>query len=233
MASGPLGILGVIGLLLVGAIAIGLVVVFSIRLFGLFFRLIGHIFATIGRWIGDVFRLVGAVVVALVFIPLILLNIVIGRWSASAHFGRALTDEFRTMGACVYRLVVGHPLRLFGLRGVTEGLEQRLPNAMAQAPGPDKPSKKRVGMFEGYKIVGSLKGGGSGGKLYIAEPDEVKQAVFAKRRLGEIDQVVIKAVLETRGDAHNRELLDILRGPYPSATIEGAGVCEHEASWQL
>ena len=48
-----------------------------------------------------------------------------------------------------------------------------------------------------------------------------------------VDQVVIKAVLETRGDAHNRELLDILRGPYPSATIEGAGVCEHEASWQL
>ncbi len=192
MASGPLGILGVIGLLLVGAIAIGLLVVFSIRLFGLFFRLIGHIFATIGRWIGDVFRLVGAVVVALVFIPLILLNIVIGRWSASAHFGRALTDEFRTMGACVYRLVVGHPLRLLGLRGVTEGLEQRLPNAMAQAPGPDKPSKKRQGLFEGYTIVGSLPGGGSGGKLYVAEPDELKRAAYARRGHADIDRVVIK-----------------------------------------
>ncbi len=63
---------------------------------------------------------------------------------------------------------------------------------MAAAPTRDKPSKKRVGMFDGYKIIGSLKGGGSGGKLYIAEPDEVKRAVFAKRKLGEIDQVVIK-----------------------------------------
>lgn len=42
-----------------------------------------------------------------------------------------------------------------------------------------------------------------------------------------VDQVVIKAVLETRGHAHNRELLEVLHGSYPTAHIEGAGVCEH------
>ena len=93
MASGTLSILGIIAALLVGAVAIGLIVVLAIKFIGLLFRLIGHVFATIGRWIGDVFRLIGAVVVAVVFVPLILLNIVIGRWSASAHYGRALTDE--------------------------------------------------------------------------------------------------------------------------------------------
>ncbi|HIB69856.1 MAG TPA: hypothetical protein EYO33_33460, partial [Phycisphaerales bacterium] len=92
----------------------------------------------------------------------------------------------------MYRFFIGNPARLFGLGGALEGVERRVPDAMAAAPTRDKPSKKRVGMFEGYKIVGSLKGGGSGGKLYIAEPDEVKRAVFAKRKLGEVDQVVIK-----------------------------------------
>ena len=133
MASGPLGILGIIAALLVGAVAIGLIVILAVKFIGLLVRVIGHIFATIGRWLGDIFRLVGALVVAIVFVPLVLLNIVIGRWSAAAHFGRALTDECKTMGACTYRIVIGHPLHLVGLRGVTEGIEQRLPNAVAFA----------------------------------------------------------------------------------------------------
>ena len=181
-------ILGLIG----GVVLIGLAIVFSITIIKITAKVIGHIFSTIFRWLGDIFRLIGAFVVALVFVPLVVLNILIGRWSASAHFGRALTDECRTMGACLYRIAIGHPLALVGLKGVTEGIEQRLPAAMAHAPGADKPSKKRQGLFEGYTIVGSLPGGGSGGKLYIAEPDELKRAAYARRGHEGIDRVVIK-----------------------------------------
>jgi hypothetical protein len=181
-------ILGLIG----GAVLIGVAIIFSITIVKFLVKLVGHVFSTVFRWLGDIFRLIGAVVVALVFVPLVVLNVLIGRWSASAHFGRALTDECKTMGACLYRIAIGHPLALIGLKGVTEGIEQRLPAAVAHAPGADKPSKKRQGLFEGYTIVGSLPGGGSGGKLYIAEPDELKRATYERRGHHGVDRVVIK-----------------------------------------
>jgi len=72
------------------------------------------------------------------------------------------------------------------------GLEERIPEAVANAPGSDKPSR-RTGTFEGYTIVGSLKTGGSGGKLYVAEPDEKKAASFARSGIEDVGQVVIKS----------------------------------------
>lgn len=163
-----------------------------VKVFRLIGRFIGHVIRFVLGMIKDTLRAVGAIVLAVVLSPLILLNVVIGRWSASAHFGRALKNEFKTVFVSLYRVAVGHPLKLIGLGGAMEGLEQRLPKVIAEAPGADKPSKKRVGMFDGYTIVGSLPGGGSGGKLYIAEPDELKLAGFSRRGVPDASQVVIK-----------------------------------------
>ncbi len=150
-----------------------------------------HVFRFVSGMIGDVVRSFGAVLTALLFTPLVLGNVVIGRWSAAAHYGRALKDEFGTLGHCLYRVVIGHPARFFLLGGLLEGVERRIPEAMAQAPGADRPSS-RTGQFDGYTIVGSLPGGGSGGRLYVAEPDARKRAAFAKA--GHlIEQVVIKS----------------------------------------
>ncbi len=182
---------GIILACILGAVLLGFGIYFFIALMRVLGKLIIHVFTTLGAWIGDVFRLIGAVIVSIVFVPLTVLNVAIGRWSASAHYGRAFTSECKTVGACLYRIAVGHPLRLIGLSGLTEGLEKRLPQAMADAPGSDRPSK-RQGMFEGYTIVGSLQGGGSGGKLYIAEPDELKKAAFNRQGFHTVDRVVIK-----------------------------------------
>jgi serine/threonine protein kinase len=178
-------------IIVASVLGLGLLIYLIVRLFQVIVRLVTHVFGTLGRMIADIFRLVGAVIVAVVFLPLILANIVIARWSAAAHYGRAFTDECMIAKGCVYRVLIGHPLRLFGLAGLVEGLEKRLPQAIAEAPGPDRPSK-RQGMFEGFAIVGSLPSGGSGGKLYIAEPDELKRAAFEKRGHGGVDRVVIK-----------------------------------------
>ncbi|HHN77137.1 MAG TPA: hypothetical protein ENK11_00480, partial [Phycisphaerales bacterium] len=177
--------------ILAAVVAVGLAIFILLVLGKVFFRLVGHVFGVLGAMFSDFFRAIGALIVSVIYVPLILLNIVIGRWSAAAHFGRVLTSECRTAGACAYRVLIGHPLRLFGLGGMTEGLEQRLPQAVAAAPGRDKPSKSH-GMFEGYTIIGSLPGGGSGGKLYIAEPDELKRAAFNRQGHRGVDRVVIK-----------------------------------------
>lgn len=160
------------------------------------FRAIGwfiaHIARFIGRTVADVLRAIGSVIAAIVFIPLTLLNIVIGRWSAAGHFARALNDELGSAASALYRLFVGNPARLLLLDGALEGIEQRVPNAIAHAPGSDRPSR-RSGQFPGYTITGSLKGGGSGGRLFIAEPTQEKHAAFARVGVPSVDAVVIKS----------------------------------------
>lgn len=153
-----------------------------------FFR---HIFRFIFGMVGDVVRSIGGVITSIVLVPLIIINVLIGRWSAAGHYGRVFQDEFVGIGHCVYRVFIGHPAKFFLLGGLVEGIEQRIPQAVAQSPGADRPSRS-TGEFEGYKIVGSLQGGGSGGRLYVAEPDERKKAGFS-RGGREVKQVVIKA----------------------------------------
>ncbi|TVQ32388.1 MAG: hypothetical protein EA376_05835 [Phycisphaeraceae bacterium] len=188
--------MNIIGGLLLSILAVVVAVMAVIYIIVPVFRAIGWIIRQVYNFItgviGDLLRIIGSVVTLLFFIPLVVLNVIIGRWSAAAHFGAAIQQEVVSVGRCFYRVLIGHPARLFGLTALTEGLEKRLPEAMAKAPTSDKPSK-RTGVFEGYQIVGSLRGGGSGAKIYIAEPDATKRAIFARSGVTDVDQVVIKS----------------------------------------
>lgn len=183
----PLIILG----FMAAAVALAALIFLFTALFGLTWKILGNIFRFIGAEIGDTLRLIGSLLTAVLFAPLVVLNIVIGRWSASRHFSDAFSAELGSAGRAGYRLVMGNPARLLGLGRALEGVEQRIPRAMAAAPGRDTPAK-RVGQFDGYTILGSLQGGGSGSKLYIAEPDQIKRAGFARQGIGPVDRVVIK-----------------------------------------
>ena len=154
--------------------------------------LVRQIFRFIGGEVGDLLRLIGAIITSIVLVPITLVNVLFGRWSSAAHYGRAIENEGKAIGGCVYRIAIGHPARLFCLTPLTEGLEQRVPQAVAGAPGPDRPPR-RVGQFEGYTIVGSLPGGGSGSKLYIADPSPQKLAAFARAGQTQVGRVVIKS----------------------------------------
>ncbi|MFG0305873.1 MAG: serine/threonine protein kinase [Phycisphaerales bacterium JB040] len=189
----------VIVAVMAAAIGLPIAVYLVYKLFGLIFRILGNLFTFIGNEVKDAVRLVGTVIVIPIFSLLVLLNVIIGRWSAAAHFGRSVGAECSSFGACVYRLVVGNPARLLGLGGALEGVEQRLPQAMAEAPGRDKPRRASGGKFEGYTIVGSLPGGGSGARLYIAEPDPIKRAGFDRRGMDDVRRVVIKAFSQSDG----------------------------------
>jgi serine/threonine protein kinase len=59
----------------------------------------------------------------------------------------------------------------------------------------------RAGQFEGYSIIGSLPTGGSGAKLYIAEPDTTRRQMLARDGFAEVDRVVIKAFSLTEGSS--------------------------------
>ncbi|MCC6908960.1 MAG: hypothetical protein IT430_13535 [Phycisphaerales bacterium] len=210
---------------LVGAVLLTGIVMFIIVPI---FKGIGFLLAHLGQFIGgmfrDIFRFIGAVPAAIVFATLSVLNVIIGRWSASAHFGANVQRELKTMASCVYRVGIGHPLRLIGLGSMLEGIEQRVPAAVAESPGRERPSR-RAGQFDGYTIVGSLPGGGSGGRLYVAEPSPAKRERIA-RQMGDCpDRVVIKSFAIADGSS----LPQIVR---ESRALEGARqiglILEHE-----
>jgi len=178
-----------------GLIALVLLIALAIILIGKTVQGVGWIFRHIGRFVigefADLLGLIGALLTALVLVPLVLGSVIIGRWSGAAHFTRACAAELGAVCASAYRMLIGRPLELLLLTPVTEGLGRRLPEVLKAAPGRDTPTP-RTGQFDGYTIVGSLKGGGSGSKLYIAEPDEIRRAAFERQGHAEVDRVVIK-----------------------------------------
>lgn len=192
-------------------------------------RFVRHIAIFIWRTLADSLRCLGALLLAIVYVPLTLGSVVIGRWSAARHFGNALTSELTNAGLSLYRFALGNPARLFLLDGLTEGIEKRLPAVLAAAPTADSPrntppkaatsihnantsdltsdapqdqqtGSPRRAQFDGYVIVGSLPSGGSGAKLYVAEPDEFKAAAFIRDRI-DVGQVVIKSFSLTEGSS--------------------------------
>jgi serine/threonine protein kinase len=187
-----LGILSIVGVILAVAIAVLLISYLIVPIFKGLAWLIARLFHFVVGMLKDSVRFIGALLAIIVFSPLVVINIIIGRWSASSHFGRAIKNELSIAGACLFRVLLAHPARLFAMDGLVEGLEQRLPEAMAQAPT-SEPHGKRAGQFEGYKIVGSLPTGGSGSKLYIAEPDPIKRAALERSGFRDVGQVVIKS----------------------------------------
>lgn len=156
---------------------------------------LGRIVEFIGGVFSDAARLVGAVIAAIVFIPLALANVVIGRWSAANHYADAFRRELRILGSRAWSIVVRRPLRLLFLEGMLEGVEGRAAEAVRQAPGSEKP--RRGGEFPGFEITGSLPAGGSGAKLYIARPDEKTRG----RLEGAPDEVVIKSFALAEGSS--------------------------------
>jgi hypothetical protein len=187
--AGFLAILGSVVAVAIGVVIVMYIVVPLAKGVGWIIRQVARF---VGGEVGDALRIVGALLTQVILFPLVIANILIGRWSAAAHYGRAMQGECAALGMCLYRMAIGHPARLLCLTAVTDGIERRLPQVVAAAPTSDKPSPTRTGQFEGYRIVGSLPGGGSGGKLYIAEPDAMKRAIFERNGQTDVRNVVIK-----------------------------------------
>ncbi len=156
---------------------------------------LGHIFAFGKGEVVDALGAGGGLITSIFYLPLILLNVVVGRWQAANHYGRALESEIVRTGSCLYRVAVGHPARLLGLRSLTHGLEERVPAVVASAPR----GKDGRPAFEGYKITGTLTPGGSGARLFLAEPTHDTLRRYASSGRMTPRQVVIKSFSLAQG----------------------------------
>ncbi|MEM1165388.1 MAG: hypothetical protein AAGI30_03760 [Planctomycetota bacterium] len=170
-----------------------------------------HVFGAIGSGL----RCVAAGIVSVVLAVMTVLSVAVGAWSNARRLGRRLQSQLEIMLMTAYDAVLGHPLRLVMLGPVADELEHGFgPSLQAtrremhtrragRAGGPRGAGGSRgtaSTKFPGYRIVGTLKGGGSGAKLYVAEPDAKTFDKLASR--GEIvegDRVVIKCFDSAHG----------------------------------
>ncbi len=205
MMGSPIGTLLI---MLVGIAGAVLAIVFvAVPLFQGIGQLIGGLFRAIGWLIAhffefvigvitDTLRFIGAIPTLMVFSVLALVQVLIGRWSAANHYSAAVVNECKVGAGCLYRVALRRPLKLIWCHGLLEGMEQRVPQVFEAAPTADLPSKT-TGQFDGYTIVGSLRSGGSGAKLYVARPEERKRSALP----GKPDLVVIKSFAITDGSS--------------------------------
>ena len=119
MAASLLTVLGICFGVVLGILAIIFLVVPLLKgigwmiggLFNALGWLLRHVFEFIGGMLKDTVRFVGAIIAWLVLIPLVLLNVVIGRWSAAGHFFRSMKREVGVGTTCLYRVALQRPLR--------------------------------------------------------------------------------------------------------------------------
>jgi len=100
---------GILISVLAVTIAILLVMYVVVPLFTFLGWFIRHIARFVGGVISDALRAIGSVIVMPVYVIAILGTIIVGRWSASGHFGRMLQGEFATIGRSLYNIVIGRP----------------------------------------------------------------------------------------------------------------------------
>jgi len=152
--------------------------------------LIRRLWAFLAGEAADLVRLIGAVVAGLVFGAAAMINAALMRKPSVEHYLRGLHAEGEVLLGCLYRVLIGHPAKLLSLTPLTEILEDRVPRVMATAPST---SGARAGKFDGYAIVGTLPTGGSGARLYIAEPSPRKLAELNVAGRQPVGRVVIKS----------------------------------------
>jgi hypothetical protein len=184
-----------------------------------------HVSRFVRNEVVDGLHTAGGLLTAAVIAPLALLNLGLGRFSAARHYGVALEDEVVSAGRSFYRLVLGNPIRFVGLSTLTAGLENRVPGVIDRAPR--EPGRPSTASFPGYKVLGTLAGGGSGARLYVARPAIEKLTELSARGHADPGKVVIKSFALEEGST----LPDIVRETRALECASRLGlVLEHELS---
>lgn len=207
----------------------------AIRIVGLVFRVLGlrtaepvpsggrqgRIAMWAQRTVADLGNLVGSVIACVGLGLFSLARLLTLSPRASRVLFDSSSQELLAALAALYRIALGHPLRLLGLHGIVRSLEERIPAALAASQTAGHPAVPTTRAdhqptFPGYDVLRELVAGGSGARLFVARPDRQHAALLSKRGRSLPDLVVVKDFALTSGST----LPQILR---ESRALEPAG----------
>ena len=185
--------------------------------------ILAHVGRTLKALLTDVVRFLGGLIVAIALLPVSLARLVILRPSSALD---ALTASGRESLAALKALgsaLVLRPLELVGLASLGRLVGSRLRVALDETGAATSSSRSGPVEFEGYTILRELARGGSGARLFVAEPDSRTRR---KLRLPS-GYVVIKSFDFDEG-THAAEMLR--EGRSLDAARKLGLVLDHEAS---
>ena len=210
-------------LVILGAIAASVALVALGLLFGKLGLLTASVFAHVSRTLGrlgmDLVRFVGGLIVALVLLPVALGRLVILRPARAHDALKASGHEALAALQALGLAVLFRPLELVGLARVAGHVSSRLRVALGEAPD----AREGTADFPGYTVMRELARGGSGARLFVAEPD-----ARTRRKIRLPSGFVVIKSFDFDGGTHAAEMLREGRS-LESARKLGL-VLDHEAS---
>lgn len=191
----PLAIIAV----LIGVLAIPFVVgVVLYNVLRFVFMIVARAASLVGGFVMDIVRLAGHLSSFVLHIPLVILSALFLRFDQAGRHASDIGTELAGVGRTLFSAVILRPLRFIGLVGpVQSPAPVSMPAQVAADLDFDfdeQPAQRmNPSEFEGYKVVGSLPRGGSGARLFVAEPHGQKAADLARQAGAAVDRVVIKS----------------------------------------
>lgn len=185
----PLVILGILAI----PFLVGIVMYYGLRFF---FLVISRAVRLVSSVLTDCGRLIASAISLVLCIPLAMICLLFLRPDSAMGYGASLGRELLAIGAAAGRIALIHPLRFLGIK-INSRLEaDSMPMTHPDDLDADLTSSNQQGApdkFKGYKVIGTLPRGGSGARLFVADPVGTKAeqlTQFAKKPVG---RVVIKS----------------------------------------
>lgn len=185
--------------------------------------LLTHIGRTLAKLGGDLVRAIGGLVVAVALLPIALARLIILKPSQALGALASAGREARTAALALASALLVRPLELIGFGALVRHVRRRLPAAMS-APSDGRGSGAGAGAeFEGYEILRELARGGSGARLFVAEPD-----ARTRRRIGLASGAVVIKSFDFDDGTHAADM--VREGRSLDAARKLGLVLDHEAA---
>ncbi|MFT5081501.1 MAG: serine/threonine protein kinase [Planctomycetota bacterium] len=188
-----------IPLIIIGALAIPFLVgICMYHGFRLFFLIISRVVRLVSSILVDCGRLVASAISLVLCIPLIMISLLFLRTESAKRHGSNLGHELIAIGSAAGRILLVHPLRLLGIKvgGKIETKIDQMPMTHPDDLDVELASSRKSSApdkFEGFKVIGTLPRGGSGARLFVAEPVGKKAKQLEHVAKKPVGRVVIKS----------------------------------------
>lgn len=165
-------------------------------------QLLAHLSRCLRGLGSDLVRAVGGMTVAVLLLPVALARVCLLRGRSAREALATAGGEFRAAFRAIFSAVIVRPLEFLGLGSVVQHVGSRLPAALGESRVQRPHTAVARVNFDGFRVLRELQRGGSGARLFVAEPDD-----RTRRRIELADGFVVIKCFDFDEGTHLAEVL--------------------------